>query len=165
MRAVLSLGSNVPRGGMTPTEILRAALSCLAECLADLRASSVYRTKPLYYRAQDDFFNLVCAGEFPRGAEDLLALTQGIEARFGRDRTREIPKGPRPLDIDIVLFGDLAVSTRNLVIPHPRAKERAFVLVPLLEILPDSADPISGEKYRTFLDRLDTTGVELIHEN
>ncbi|GMO50250.1 MAG: 2-amino-4-hydroxy-6-hydroxymethyldihydropteridine diphosphokinase [Treponemataceae bacterium] len=153
------------RDGMSPPEILRAALGCLAERLADFRASAIYRTKPLYYAAQDDFYNLVCAGEFSRPPEDLLAWTQSIEARFGRDRTREIPKGPRPLDIDIALFGDMVISAPNLVIPHPQAKERAFVLIPLLEILPDSADPISGKKYQIFLDRLDITGVELIYEN
>jgi 2-amino-4-hydroxy-6-hydroxymethyldihydropteridine diphosphokinase len=163
--AVLSLGSNVSSGELTPPETLHAACKELSLRLSDFRASSLYRTRPLYYEAQDDFYNLVCAGEWQEGAAELLAFTQRVEASFGRDRTREIPKGPRALDIDIVLLGSQVVSLPNLVIPHPGIAERAFVLVPLREILPESADPISGKKYRSFLDGITTRGVELIHGN
>jgi 2-amino-4-hydroxy-6-hydroxymethyldihydropteridine diphosphokinase len=176
MLAVLSLGSNSPLVAKTgealePFDILHAACARLSERLGGLRVSSVYRTKPLYYENQRDFYNLVCAGTFTaKGTEsdstqELLAFTQSVEALFGRDRTREIPKGPRTLDIDIVLLGNCVISTPELTIPHPGAKERAFVLVPLLEILPESADPISGRKYRSFLDDITTRGVELIHGN
>jgi 2-amino-4-hydroxy-6-hydroxymethyldihydropteridine diphosphokinase len=169
--AALSLGSNMPFNGMEPPAILAAACARLAAKLRGFRASSVYRTKPLYYRAQDDFYNMACCGlwaatESPRGAaHELLRWTQEIEAAFGRDRTREIPKGPRALDIDIALLGGEVVSTPALSIPHPRLCERAFVLVPLLEILPECADPISGALYRTFLDDIGATGVELLYGN
>jgi 2-amino-4-hydroxy-6-hydroxymethyldihydropteridine diphosphokinase len=168
--AALSLGSNMPCNGMEPPAILAAACARLAAKLQNFRASSVYRTKPLYYHAQDDFYNMACCGfwasESPRGAaHELLRWTQEIEAAFGRDRTREIPKGPRTLDIDIALLGGEIVSSPTLSIPHPRLTERAFVLVPLLEILPECADPISGALYRTFLDDTGTRGVELLYGN
>ena len=172
--AVLSLGSNMPFNGMAPPEILAAACARLAAKLGSFRASSVYRTKPLYYTNQNDFYNLAACGfwtaehdeDLPHeAAHELLRWTQKIESEFGRNRTHEIPKGPRTLDIDITLFGGETISTPTLSIPHPRITERAFVLVPMLEILPDSADPISGKVYKLFLDHIDTTGVELIHGN
>jgi 2-amino-4-hydroxy-6-hydroxymethyldihydropteridine diphosphokinase len=166
--AVFSLGSNMSFNGMEPREILLKACSCLSERLADFRVSSIYRTEPLYYREQDDFYNLVCAGRYlenPRngGAEKsltLLAWTQSIEARFGR--AREIPKGPRTLDIDIALLGNLTLSTPTLTIPHPALRERAFVLVPLLEILPDLCDPVGGEPFGAILERVDASGVRKV---
>jgi 2-amino-4-hydroxy-6-hydroxymethyldihydropteridine diphosphokinase len=163
---VFSLGSNMPFNGMGPREILRRACSCLSERLADFRSSSIYRTKPLYYRAQGDFYNLVCAGRYfadsrHSRAENMLAWTQTIEARFGRDRTREIPKGPRTLDIDIALAGNLTLSTPSLTIPHPAMRERAFVLVPLLEILPDLRDPVTGEPFGAILERVDASEIFL----
>ena len=100
-----------------------------------------------------------------RAAHGLLRWTQKIETEFGRDRTREIPKGPRALDIDIALLGAEVVSSPVLSIPHPRIRERAFVLIPLLEILPECADPISGALYKTFLDDTGTRGVELLYGN
>jgi 2-amino-4-hydroxy-6-hydroxymethyldihydropteridine diphosphokinase len=163
--AVLSLGSNVPADGLSPPEILRAACGMLADKLSGFRASSVYRTKPLYCAEQDDFFNLVCAGAWEKSAEELLDFTQGIESAFGRDRTRELPKGPRTLDIDIALFGAKVVSAPRLRIPHPGITERAFVLVPLLEILPQAVDPLSGRKYESFLDCIGERGVELCDEH
>ena len=168
--AVLSLGSNMPYNGMEPQAILAAACARLAAQLSGFRASSVYRTEPLYYRAQDDFYNMACCGFWAaesaeRAAHGFLRWTQKIEADFGRDRTREIPKGPRTLDIDIALLGGAVVSSPVLSIPHPRIRERAFVLIPLLEILPKCADPISGALYKTFLDDTGTRGVELLYGN
>jgi 2-amino-4-hydroxy-6-hydroxymethyldihydropteridine diphosphokinase len=78
----------------------------------------------------------------------MLAHLQRIEADFGRNRAQEIRRGPRTLDLDILLCGDLVIGTPDLVVPHPLIAERLFVLVPLLELEPDCADPRSGEPYK-----------------
>ncbi|MDR3284595.1 MAG: 2-amino-4-hydroxy-6-hydroxymethyldihydropteridine diphosphokinase [Treponema sp.] len=164
---VLSLGSNRPHAGLPPPAILRAACGRIGLRVWGLQSSSIYLTKPLYYGGQPDFYNLVCCGAFqaesPCGAEagarELLRFTQSVEAAFGRDRSRETPKGPRSLDIDILLFGGERIQLAELVIPHPGITERAFVLEPLLEILPKSADPITGRKYADFRDSVKNQGV------
>jgi 2-amino-4-hydroxy-6-hydroxymethyldihydropteridine diphosphokinase len=82
----------------------------------------------------------------------LLERIHQIESALGRDRGRERRRGPRPLDIDIILYGDLVVSTPTLTIPHPGVRERAFVLVPLLELAPETRDPLRGDCYRDALE-------------
>ena len=81
---------------------------------------------------------------------------EAFEKKFGRNRKNEERNGPRTLDIDIELFGNKVLATKHLVIPHERIKERAFVLKPLLEILPDCADVHTGRPYREFLENLGT---------
>lgn len=78
----------------------------------------------------------------------MLAELQGIEAAFGRDRTREVRRGARTLDLDILLCADAVIDTPDLVVPHPLMTERLFVLVPLLELAPDLRDPRTGKPYR-----------------
>ena len=139
----LSLGSNLgDRAGN-----LRRAVQDLSGDLEDLRVSSMYETEPLYLRQQPHFLNIVAAGRCRLSPQALLERIHGIEARLGRDRSREVPKGPRPIDIDILLYGELTVDTAALQIPHPGLRERQFVLVPLLEIDPAVCDPRSGESY------------------
>ena len=92
--------------------------------------------------------------------ENLLKTTQKIEAEFGRDRSKEIRFGPRPLDIDIELFGNDKTDTPNLQIPHPRVKERAFVLVPAIEILDESSDKTIRDEFSSALALLDTAEIE-----
>jgi 2-amino-4-hydroxy-6-hydroxymethyldihydropteridine diphosphokinase len=94
----------------------------------------------MYRQDQADFYNLVCVGAWGGTAAELLAWTQGVEADFGRDRTREMRNGPRTLDIDIEFFGDRQIHTPELTVPHPRILERPFVIKPLLEILANTAD-------------------------
>ncbi len=89
----------------------------------------------------------------------MLEHIQKIEKAAGRDRLSGIPKGPRTLDIDILLFGGLAVNEENLVIPHPGMKKRQFVLVPLLELIGECADPVTGESYRDISRGLPDQGV------
>jgi 7,8-dihydro-6-hydroxymethylpterin-pyrophosphokinase len=91
----------------------------------------------------------------------LLDETMLIEAAFGRDRAREFRWGPRPLDIDLLLVGDVVMETERLTLPHPRSTERAFVLVPLLEVLPGGALP-DGSRLTSALAALaPIEGVEL----
>jgi len=127
--------------------------------LHGIRVSSLYRTSPQDYPGQDDFLNLAVAGVWEGSPRELLCTIQSVETRYGRDRTREIPKGPRTLDIDVELFGSCIIGEPGLVIPHERMHIRQFVLVPLLELFPDSADPVSGRPYREICDSLPDQGV------
>jgi 2-amino-4-hydroxy-6-hydroxymethyldihydropteridine diphosphokinase len=99
-----------------------------------VKKSSLYRSAPVGYAAQPDFVNAVAQLETSLPAERLLAELQDIEARHGRKRS--FPNAPRPLDLDVLLYGEAALSLPELKIPHPRMHERAFVLKPLLEIAP-----------------------------
>lgn len=100
-----------------------------------VKRSSLYRTKPVGYADQPDFINAVAQLETGLPAERLLDELQALEARHGRERS--FPNAPRTLDLDLLLFGKLVLRTDRLTVPHPRMKERAFVLDPLREIAPD----------------------------
>lgn len=139
-RVVLGLGSNRPHGNKSPLDILAFACAALSVPVKDLEFSSVYRTAAMYVPEQDDFLNMAVSGFYDGSPHELLGIVSGIEADFGRDRSVEFRNGPRPLDIDIEFFGKLSVSDSDLVIPHPRIRERAFVLVPVLDILQKFAD-------------------------
>ena len=155
-RVLLGLGSNKEFHGKRPLELLQCACRELACLLNSPRFSSVYKTRAMYVEDQDDFYNMAACGFVPDSmtAFELLKKVNDIEARYGRDRSQEIRFGPRPLDIDIELFGDQTINTPELQIPHPRIAERAFVLVPALEILTDSADVTTREKFTAYLKNL-----------
>ena len=160
----MGLGSNMGYSALKSIQILQGACELLSNALCDFVHSSVYKTKALYFESQDDFFNMVVRGKVPDtcSALELLFLTQSIESIFGRNRSREIRFGPRPLDIDIELFGNLHIREKNLIIPHERITERAFVLVPLLEILENSADDVHiREEYKKHADSLSYGKIEL----
>ncbi|HNY16656.1 MAG TPA: 2-amino-4-hydroxy-6-hydroxymethyldihydropteridine diphosphokinase [Treponemataceae bacterium] len=154
-RVVLSLGANV--GDSVAT--LRDAVSDLGRILGDLRVSSLYVTKPQGGVEQRDFHNIAVSGDFAGTPRALLGEINRIEAAHGRNRAKETLKGPRSLDIDIVLFGSRVVREADLAIPHERMVERQFVLVPLLELHPDSADPVTGERFGALLRMLPDQGV------
>ena len=153
---VLGFGSNVGNS----LEYLRNAVKALSSFTQNVRVSSVYRTKPQDYLEQDDFLNLVFTADYDGTPHSLLERTQSIERQNGRNRAKQIAKGPRTLDIDILLFGTQTLNTSELVVPHPAMKKRQFVLIPLLEVLPDYAEPISKVPYSYFLERLENQGVE-----
>ena len=156
--AVLGLGSNIGDSA----GILRGAVKALSHCLSGLVVSSLYVTAPQDYAEQPHFFNAVVAGRFAYSPAELLFIANSIEADFGRDREAERLKGPRALDIDILLFGDRIVSSRkpDLAIPHRALKLRQFALIPLLEVLPRAADPLTGVLYRDILATLPDQGVK-----
>jgi 2-amino-4-hydroxy-6-hydroxymethyldihydropteridine diphosphokinase len=104
--------------------------------------SWVYRTEPLEYERQPDFWNMAVTGTTERTPEALLEAIHGIEARLGRERSFRY--APRTLDIDLLLFDDIIVSTPTLTVPHARMLDRAFVIRPLLDIAPDLTHPITG---------------------
>jgi 2-amino-4-hydroxy-6-hydroxymethyldihydropteridine diphosphokinase len=154
-RVFLSLGSNL--GDREAN--LRRAFSLLSSFCLGLRISGLYRTLPLYLRDQPDFLNAVAEGTTELAPLELLRRLQEIEAELGRDRSREIRMGPRTMDLDILLYGNRLSETADLTIPHPRMKERAFVLVPLLELAPELADPGTGESYAEALNAIGGLGV------
>ena len=104
--------------------------------------SSLYRSAPVGYAAQPDFINAVAALDTALEAHVLLRELQAIEARH--KRARSFANAPRTLDLDLLLFGDQRISDAELVVPHPRMHERAFVLEPLVEIAPDAQIPGKG---------------------
>ena len=163
---VLGLGSNRCFDGLTPMELLIKAVIQLKQELSDIVVSSVYCTKPMYVEDQEYFYNMVLIGTIKDNYSPykLLQRIHEIEASLGRDRSKELRFGPRSIDTDIEFFGDFEIKSEDLQIPHPRLHERAFVLQPLLEILPETADILKGEKLsriQSDFKGLKSTDVEL----
>lgn len=156
--AYIGLGANLPSHAGPPEATLAAAVLRLAPLGHLAACSSLYATEPVGYAEQPRFVNAVVALETSLTARELLDALLSIEHNFGRDRANAIPNGPRTLDLDILLFGDLIASEPGLEIPHPRLAERAFVLVPLNEIAPKAVDPRSDASAAQLLERLSKSG-------
>ncbi|GAB2181559.1 2-amino-4-hydroxy-6-hydroxymethyldihydropteridine diphosphokinase [Denitratisoma sp. agr-D3] len=138
--AYVALGANLG----DPIATVEAALEALRTLpRSRLRAaSSLYRTKPVGLKDQPDFINAVAVLDTELGPAALLDELFAIEARFGRRRT--VRNAPRTLDLDLLLHGDLRSDHPAVTLPHPRMHERAFVLAPLAEIVPDLTIPGLG---------------------
>jgi 2-amino-4-hydroxy-6-hydroxymethyldihydropteridine diphosphokinase len=115
--------------------------------------SSLYRSAPMGYAAQPDFINAVAEVDTELAAHELLAELQSIEARHGRRRS--FANAPRTLDLDLLLYGDARIDEPQLVVPHPRMHERAFVLRPLVEIAPHATIPGRGTAAACLAKRAD----------
>jgi len=154
--ALIALGGNV--GNVRDTLDRAIAAFCDGVAVRLLKRSSDYRTPPVGVTDQPPFVNcaIVAATELPPPA--LLARAQSVEAQFGRNRSQERHWGPRTLDIDLIAYDDLAMDTSELTLPHPRALERAFVLLPLADLVPERR--ISGVRIKNALARLDQTGID-----
>ena len=137
VRAAIALGSNLE----DPEAQVRRGFGEIASLPGTrlLAQSSLHRTAPVGYRDQPDFVNACALVDTSLSPRALLDALLAIERAHGR--VREIPDGPRTLDLDIVLYGDQVIHEPGLTIPHPRAQERAFVLEPLREIWPDAVFP------------------------
>jgi 2-amino-4-hydroxy-6-hydroxymethyldihydropteridine diphosphokinase len=118
--------------------------------------SSWYKSKPIG-PPQPDYFNGCALLSVRQNPAELLVLLQAIEIQFGRVRNQKW--SARTLDLDLLLYDDLILNTSNLQIPHPRMKERAFVLVPLAEIAPNWLEPSSGQAIANLLTQVDCSGV------
>jgi 2-amino-4-hydroxy-6-hydroxymethyldihydropteridine diphosphokinase len=134
----LGLGSNLG----DRAENIYAALQHLEARIRLDRVSSLYETEPIGLVDQPWFLNLVCRGETNLAPEDLLDFVKKIERQMGRRKGLRF--GPRLIDIDILFYDDLVISTPQLEIPHPRLHERGFTLIPLTEIAPDLVHPLLG---------------------
>ncbi len=134
----LSLGSNVGDRAKN----LRDAIAALAKVgVQVMRVSSVYETEPVDFLDQEWFLNMAIEAETELAALNLLQALRGIETRMGSKKL--IAKGPRLIDIDILLYGDQVIDTPELQVPHPRMHLRRFVLEPLAEIAPSIRHPVS----------------------
>ena len=132
--AYIGMGGNLASWAGEPEATLAAAALRLESLGKVARRSSLYSTEPVGFAEQPRFVNAVVALETELKPGELLRALLAIEQEFGRDRATGFANGPRTLDLDILLFGDLKICEPDLDIPHPRLAERAFVLVPLGEI-------------------------------
>jgi len=133
--------------------------------IEDLRAagrvrarSSFYQTEPLQYEQQPPFVNAVLQLETEMEPEPLLDSLLAIERRYGRERTENLHKGPRTLDLDLLLVDDLLMRSPRLTLPHPELAQRRFVLAPLAEIAPDLQHPMLGATMLELLARIPDKG-------
>lgn len=157
MRAYVALGSNLGDRALYLLEGL-ARLSRLPGTRL-LRLSPVYETLPVG-PPQPLYLNQVAELETTLPPEDLLDALLEVEKALGRVRRERW--GPRTLDLDLLLYGDRVLDTSRLVLPHPRLHERAFVLVPLCDLIPGARHPLLGKTFAELLEALDTRGVRRV---
>jgi 2-amino-4-hydroxy-6-hydroxymethyldihydropteridine diphosphokinase len=152
-RVFIGVGSNVGDRQKNCLDGIRGVVG--DERAGTWALSSFYRTSPVSPVSQPDFINAVLMLEWSGSPAELLSLLLKIERGMGRQRT--IALGPRNIDLDILLFGDLVLETADLVIPHPRLHERKFVLIPMLELDPDLRHPRLS---RPLVELLEAIGTE-----
>ncbi|MGD0893855.1 MAG: 2-amino-4-hydroxy-6-hydroxymethyldihydropteridine diphosphokinase [Terracidiphilus sp.] len=156
--AYIGMGANLPSHAGPPEATLAAAAARLASLGRLVCRSSLYSTEPVGFAAQPRFVNAAVALETDLDPHALLAALLRIEKEFGRDRSSAIHNGPRTLDLDILLLGNVNISEPGLEIPHPRLADRAFVLFPLNEIAPRALEARSGRTVAQLLQSLNSTG-------
>ncbi len=132
MKAVIALGANIGN----PKEQMDIAIALLRESLEVTAVSSYFTTAPVGGPEQPDYLNAVCIAESELPAAELLALLHGIEKTLGRERIEHW--GPRTIDLDLIQYGSILSYAEELMLPHPRAHERRFVLEPWAEVEPDA---------------------------
>ena len=147
----LSLGSNL---GDRQLHLQRAVACLEGEGVKVQRQSSLYETEPQDVARQPWFLNIVVRCETQLFPVQLLKILQRIEGEVGRVRAGAVRRGPRVIDIDILLYGNAVIDTPQLTVPHPRMTERRFVLEPLLEIAPELRHPVTKQLLRKYLDTL-----------
>ena len=142
--AAIALGSNLESQFGDREANLREAVRRIG-ALGEVRAvSSFFDTEPVGYLAQPRFLNGALVLETELGPVDLLRGLLGVERAMGRERDGAVAKGPRVIDLDLLLYGDVVMATEELTLPHPEMVERRFVLEPLAEIAPEMVHPVLG---------------------
>ncbi len=153
MKYFLSLGTNL---GNKRANLAQAACLLREKGLTIVRASSIYRTEPVDLPDQPWFYNQVLEVDAAYNPLALLNVVKSIEQEM--KRVPSVDKGPRRIDIDIILAGRTVVQTRRLMIPHPRMDRRNFVLIPMREIAPHAVHPLLHERIDVLADRSGDTG-------
>jgi 2-amino-4-hydroxy-6-hydroxymethyldihydropteridine diphosphokinase len=138
-KITISLGSNL---GDSKKHLQEAVLSLL-EHFSDAKYSMIYLTSPVDYADQNDFFNMILQATTQLPVENVFRLLREIEKKIGTDKT--FSKGPRKIDLDLIFYGSLILTTEHLTLPHPRWKERLFVIEPILDLSPNEVDPENKE--------------------
>lgn len=149
----IGLGSNLGN----KKENIRQALNLLNEVegITIVKVSSFYETEPVGYEDQDWFINAVAQTETSFSPQEILKIFKDIEQKIGREESTRW--GPRKIDLDILFYDQLVYKSNDLIIPHPRLHERAFVLVPLAEINKELIHPVYNKSVSTLLSELNTT--------
>ena len=158
MKIVLGLGSNM---GDREAHLRAALLSLNQRQITVLRSASLYLTEPRDFTNQPWFINTVA--EVDTELEPLSLLERCLKIEHDAGRIRDGFRGPRPIDVDILFFGDRQIRLANLIVPHPRYAERRFVLLPLAELLPDFRDPASNLTVRQLIERCPDSGEVRLH--
>jgi 2-amino-4-hydroxy-6-hydroxymethyldihydropteridine diphosphokinase len=136
---------------------LQTAIQTLPPEVIVLAESHIYETPPWGFEDQPAFLNMVVKAETELEPEELLQYLKGLEAELGREQN--FRWGPRLIDLDILFYDDLVLDTPLLVIPHPRLQERAFVLVPLMDVAPELIHPVIMKSVRELIAKVDTQGI------
>jgi len=141
MLAAIALGSNLSSRFGAPADNLREAIHRLDDLGTVTAVSRFHETEPVGFTQQPRFLNAVALLETEVSPLDLLRGLLAIEHSMGRDRAKSPPKGPRIIDLDLLLYGDLVLDDAALTLPHPSLHERRFVLAPLAEVAPNWVHP------------------------
>lgn len=155
MKYIIGIGTNIGNRKENIEQALQAL--ALVPQTKVLRASGIYETAPVGYADQPNFYNACAEAESALTPQEMLGVCLGIEAGFGR--IREFKNGPRILDLDLILAENTALETLHLILPHPRFRERRFVLMPLQELFP------TGNAYGVdFADDLQQTAGQAVQK-
>jgi len=141
---IVGLGSNLPSHFGTPLETLERAVEALAQCeILPIKLSRIWRTAPVPFTADHPwYYNAVAIVETDKSAEALLETLLAIEQQFGR--IRSVPNAPRVLDLDLIAYdNEIIIDEPEIIVPHPRMAERAFVLLPMTDIMNEWVHPIT----------------------